>query len=80
MHFRFVSIHPFYDGNGRMTRLLTNYILFKNNYPMFNIEPNIRKSYYSTLEACNLKNDEMHFVNWFFKNYIEAIKRSHFID
>ena len=80
MHFRFVSIHPFYDGNGRMTRLLTNYILFKNNYPMFNIEPNIRKSYYSTLETCNLKNDEMHFVNWFFKNYIEAIKRSHFIE
>lgn len=79
MHFRFVSIHPFYDGNGRMTRLLTNYILFKNNYPMFNIEASIRKSYYSALEKTNLKNDEMHFVNWFFKNYIEAIKSSHFI-
>ena len=79
MHFRFVSIHPFYDGNGRMTRLLTNYILFKNNYPMFNIEANIRKSYYNALENTNLKNDEMHFVNWFFKNYIDVIKRSHFI-
>ncbi len=80
MHLRFVSIHPFYDGNGRMTRLLTNYILFKNNYPMFNIEANIRKSYYNALENSNLREDEMHFVNWFFKNYIEAIKRSHFIE
>ena len=79
MHYRFVSIHPFYDGNGRMTRLLTNYILHKNNYPMFNIEANIRKSYYSALENTDLTNDEMRFVNWFFKNYIDNIKKSYFI-
>ncbi|MBD3256751.1 MAG: hypothetical protein GF383_16775, partial [Candidatus Lokiarchaeota archaeon] len=29
MHYRFIAIHPFGDGNGRMTRLMTNYILHK---------------------------------------------------
>jgi Fic family protein len=31
-HHRFVYIHPFYDGNGRVTRLLTSYILMLNGY------------------------------------------------
>src|SRR3989344_9562720 len=33
-HFKFVSIHPFVDGNGRTTRLLMNLILILNGYQM----------------------------------------------
>lgn len=73
MHFRFVSIHPFVDGNGRMSRLLMNFILFKKKYPMFDISAEIRKSYYNVLERANLKEDEMSFVAWFFKNYMKSI-------
>jgi len=75
MHFYFVSIHPFEDGNGRMTRLIMNYILFKNNYPMFTLSYNIRKSYYKALERANLKEDDMVFVNWFFKYYLKYLKK-----
>ena len=32
-HWRFVEIHPFYDGNGRMARLLMNLILRQRGYP-----------------------------------------------
>jgi len=72
MHFRFVSIHPFGDGNGRMCRILMNYILFKNKYPMFDIEYKIRQSYYNALENANLKEDDMAFIGWFCKRYIKA--------
>jgi len=72
MHFRFVSIHPFGDGNGRMCRILMNYILYKNKYPMFDIEYKVRQSYYNALENANLKEDEMLFIHWFFSRYVKA--------
>ena len=75
MHFEFVSIHPYGDGNGRMCRILMNYILFKNKAPMFDIAYEIRQSYYNTLENANLKDDRMIFLGWFCKKYIEANKK-----
>lgn len=32
MHHQFAFIHPFFDGNGRMARILTTYYLLLNNY------------------------------------------------
>ena len=72
MHYQFVSIHPFGDGNGRISRVLMNYILFKNKYPMFDIDFSTRQGYFNALERANLNNDKMIFINWFFKNYIKA--------
>ncbi|MEX2680232.1 MAG: Fic family protein [Candidatus Sigynarchaeota archaeon] len=73
--FRLASIHPFDDGNGRMSRVVMNYILHKSGYPMFNIEFKSREGYYNALEAANLKNDDMRFVHWFFTRYIKANQR-----
>jgi Fic family protein len=74
VHLRLVTIHPFGDGNGRITRLLMNIVLSNNNYPLFIIDYKHRKSYYSALEKSQVKDDDSYFLSWFIKSYLIFIK------
>ncbi|SRR3989344_1545099 len=76
IHLKFVTIHPFTDGNGRISRLIMNFILFKNKFPMLDISYENRNSYYNSLERSQIKKDETIFLNWFFKNYLRGNKKS----
>jgi Fic family protein len=53
-HIGFEIIHPFVDGNGRVGRLLMNFILHKNGYPMINIPLERRFEYYDCLQAAQV--------------------------
>jgi Fic family protein len=48
-HHRLVYIHPFFDGNGRTTRLAMNVTLLRAGYPLVVILKNDRRRYYRLL-------------------------------
>lgn len=53
-HHRFVAIHPFDDGNGRLGRILMNFILIKHKYPPVVISYDNRDSYYGYLSQADV--------------------------
>jgi Fic family protein len=53
LHYRFVRIHPFDDGNGRMSRLLMNYVLIRHKLPPVVIKSADKKNYLFALNQAD---------------------------
>lgn len=82
-HFRFVTIHPFEDGNGRIARALTDIAMSQDDrQPMryYTLSSQImaeREAYYDILERCQKGAGEItEWLSWFLGCFSRAIQRS----
>ena len=80
----FLSIHPFADGNGRMSRLLTLLLLYQNGYivgkyvSIEKIVENTKKSYYDTLKNSSINwQDNSNDYSFFSEYYLSIILRAY---
>lgn len=79
----FLSVHPFQDGNGRMSRLISTLLLLKNGYKWieyvsFEHEIESRKNeYYQVLRSCQAQRPNENITVWmlFFLDCLSNIQK-----
>lgn len=72
-HYRFIRIHPFDDGNGRVARILMNFILMQFGYPPAIIKTEDKENYYAVLRLADA--DELEpFIEYIAQNLIHSLE------
>jgi Fic family protein len=73
-HFDLVSIHPFVDGNGRTSRLMSNFVQKYFNLPIAPVEFSSRASYIKALEESRQSKDILPFRRFMVGQYTSYLK------
>lgn len=75
VHYAFVNIHPFGDGNGRTSRLLMNFVQKKFNLPYSFVFKEDKKKYIDSLENSIKFESLQPFYNFMFAQHLKMIKK-----
>ncbi len=74
LHTKFVTIHPFVDGNGRVARALMNFVLEKNGYPTLYLGLENREKYLDTVAGGNRGNYQP-IIDFMYEVYVNQHSR-----
>jgi len=74
-HFNLVSIHPFYDGNGRTSRLLMNYIQAYHGLPLAIVFKEDKADYYVALQETRKQKGMEIFNTFMFEQYRKHLEQ-----
>ncbi|WP_034672147.1 Fic family protein [Epilithonimonas caeni] len=73
-HKFFIYLHPFRDGNGRLGRLLSNFILAKSGHPLVIINQEKKNNYIEALKASEKHRDSTPIVNFFIETSMQRMR------
>jgi Fic family protein len=74
-HLKLLAIHPFFDGNGRIARLLSNLILISNGFPPFYILDTEKDTYYRLItDVQSYGGDHLLFIEFIAKTVERSLK------
>lgn len=74
LHLKFVTIHPFIDGNGRAARLIMNLALIQDGYQLAIIPPMLRMEYNDTIRQFQNKGKSEPFCDFIAERVYETQK------
>ena len=74
LHLKFVTIHPFIDGNGRVARLLLNAALIQDGYLLAVIPPVLRLEYMTAISAYQKHGNAGKFCDFIAERVLESQK------
>ena len=74
LHLKFVTIHPFADGNGRVARLLMNAVLIQDSYMLAMIPPILRMDYLAAIRGYQQKGNAEPFCDFIAEQVLQCQK------
>lgn len=74
-HKMFIYSHPFPDGNGRLARLMSNFIMEKFNHPHIIILKEEREKYIDSLKASETHNSMKPIITFFYETSITRMNK-----
>lgn len=75
--YKFIVIHPFKDGNGRISRALLNWMLTKRNIPPIYVDKECKNEYYNALSEIDLNENPIPFIMFIEKRIIHTMIELH---